>query len=67
MGDDYVSKREAELKAQYRAEMAWLGLIKLWGKLGKVLSLKREMDYYAGEYNAIRSQYVRRGRPAKAA
>lgn len=66
MGDDYVSKREAELKAKYQAEMWWIRIGKMFLTLGKAMSLKRDADYYMSEFNAIRSQYVKRGRKAAA-
>lgn len=66
MKTDYVSQREAEIKAKYHAEMWWIGIAKFWDRLGKTMSLKREADYYIGEFNAIRAQYIKRGRKAAA-
>lgn len=60
----YVEQREAEIKAAYRMEMWWIGISKLWDKLGKVMVLKREADYHTAEFNKIRSQYIKRGRVA---
>lgn len=60
---NYVAQREAEIKAKYQAEMFWIKLCNLWEKLAKVMSLKRDADYYMGEYNKIRAEYIRKGRP----
>ena len=67
MGDDYVSKREAELKAKYHAEMWWIRMGKVFKLLGLAMDHKRNADYYIGEFNKIRGEYVKRGRKAKAA
>lgn len=67
MASDYVSQREAELRRLLAEETWWGDMARLWKKLGKVMSLKRDADYFMGEYNAIRSEYIRRGRKAKAA
>ena len=64
---NYVQSREAEIKAQYRVEMWWIGMVKLWAKLGETMKVKREADYWASEFNAIRAQYIKRGRVAKSA
>jgi hypothetical protein len=66
MKTDYVSQREAELKAKYEAEMWWIRIGKAFALMGKAMALKRDADYYAGEWNAIRSQFIKRGRKAAA-
>ena len=59
---DYVTQRETEPKAQLKAELGWLGFLKSWNLIGRAMSYKRDADYFMGEYNAIRSRYIKRGR-----
>lgn len=60
---NYVEQREAELKAKFQSEMWWIGISKLWTKLAEAMTVKREADYYTEKFNAIRAQYIRKGRP----
>lgn len=55
---DYVTLRKLQLKA----EMAWLEFCAMWKKLAKCEDHKRNAEYHAGAFNAIRSQYIKRGR-----
>ena len=60
----YVEIREEEIKAKYHVEMWWIGITKLWSRLGHLMKIKRDADVLMDEFNGIRSKYIKRGRKA---
>lgn len=63
---NYVQQREAVLKQEYQNKINWIRFCNVWETMAKAMDAKRNADYYAGEFNKIRAQYVKRGRKAVA-
>lgn len=59
---NYVQMREDELKKEYETNMWWIRMAKVWKVVAEVMVVKRDLDYYQEKFNAIRSQYIRKGR-----
>lgn len=58
----YVAQREAELKAELATISWWNTLAKMWEDLALCAEYKRRADLNMAKYNAIRADYVKRGR-----